>query len=352
MPSERCVAGVGEVLMDVFEDGEATVGGAPFNVIFHLNQLIQTLSQGEAFFLSAVGRDDWGHKILTSIAAAGISRRHLAEVDHPTGTALVFEHEGGAGFEIRSNVAWDFIALEPCAAEVARRCDAVVFGSLGQRSQLSRASIQRFVAFVQGHRLYDVNLRRNTRSGTAGYSAEIITESLKLATIVKMNEAELEEVVEILGSSFPSSDPLDRMRLSAEWLCKEFSLDAIAITRGPKGACLFTKGRYLTLPDSTIDQALVHPVGAGDAFAAGLLFGMMEGWIPEQSMELAKIVSSFVVQQVSATPFLDETLLAEIRTLARAADRSKPSRLETCEATEYGMEENSPNPNMIGFLTE
>jgi fructokinase len=322
MPSERCVAGVGEVLMDVFEDGEATVGGAPFNVIFHLNQLIQALSKGEAFFLSAVGRDDRGCKIRASVAAAGISHRYLAEVDHPTGTALVFEQEGGAGFEIQPNVAWDFLALEPSAWEVARRCEAVVFGSLGQRSQLSRASIQRFVSLTQGHRLYDVNLRRNTRSGTAGYSAEIILDSLKLATIVKMNEAELDEVVELLGSTSSSSDPQDRMRQRAESLCKDFSLDAIAITRGPKGACLFTNGRHLTLPDSTVDQALVHPVGAGDAFAAGLLFGMMEGWIPEHGMELANIVSSFVVQQVSATPFLHETVLADIRMLADVADRT------------------------------
>jgi fructokinase len=322
MLSRRCVAGIGEVLMDIFEDGEATVGGAPFNVIFHLNQLIQALSMGEAFFLSAIGRDDWGHKIRANVAAAGISDRYLAEVEHPTGTARVFEHEGGAGFEIQSNVAWDFIALEASAPEVARRCEAVVFGSLGQRSQVSRASIQRFVALAQGHRLYDVNLRRNTRSGTAGYNTEILAESFNLATVVKMNEEELEEVAEMLGSTCASADPQDRMRLRSEWLCEEFSLDAIAITRGSKGACLLTKGRHLTLPDSTVDQTLVHPVGAGDAFAAGLLFGMMEGWIPEHSMALANIVSSFVVQQVSATPFLHETVLAEIRMLADVAERT------------------------------
>jgi fructokinase len=326
MSSKRCVAGIGEVLMDLFEDGETTVGGAPFNVIFHLNQLIQALSTGEAFFLSAVGWDDWGHQIRSSVAAAGISPRYLAEVDHPTGTALVFEHEGGAGFEIQTDVAWDCIQLEPSALELAGRCEAVVFGSLGQRSELSRASIQRFVAQVNGHRLYDVNLRRSTRSGVPGYNAEIIAESLKLATLVKMNEAELEEVMELLGASVSSDDAQERTLLGTEWLCKEFSLDSAAITRGSKGAYLFTQGRHLALPDSTFDQALVHPVGAGDAFAAGLLFGVMQGWIPEHSMELANILSSFVVLQVSATPLLPAPLLAQIRALMSKTLQTSPAK--------------------------
>jgi fructokinase len=327
MSSERCVAGIGEVLMDLFDHGEATVGGAPFNVVFHLNQIIKALSAGEAFFLSAIGRDEWGHKIRSSVATAGISTRYLAEVDHPTGTALVFEQDGGAGFEIQSNVAWDFIQLEPSALELAGKCEAVVFGSLGQRSELSRESIQRFVAQVKGHRLYDVNLRRNTRSGSAGYSAEIIAESLNLATLVKMNEAELEEVIDLLGAASSAADPDERMLLRMEWLCKEYSLDAATITRGSKGACLFTEGRHLRLPDSTCDQALVHPVGAGDAFAAGLLFGMMQGWIPEQSVALANILSSFVVQQISATPDLPETVLSQVRALAAADKRGQEPNL-------------------------
>jgi fructokinase len=130
MPLERCVAGIGEVLIDLFDHGEATVGGAPFNVVFHLNQLVQVLPAGETVFLSAVGRDEWGRKIRSSFANAGISLRYLAEVDQPTGTALVFEEDGGAGFEIQHDVAWDFIQLEPSALELARQCEAVVFGSL------------------------------------------------------------------------------------------------------------------------------------------------------------------------------------------------------------------------------
>jgi fructokinase len=319
MPTNSCVVGIGEVLMDVFESGEATVGGAPFNVTFHLHQLLQALSVGEALFVSAVGVDDWGHKIRSTISAAGMSTRYLAEVKQPTGSALVFEHEGGAGFEIQPDVAWDRIELNDSALDLAARCNAAIFGSLAQRSEVSRTSIRQLVAQVEGHRLYDVNLRRNTRSGGAGYTAEIIAESLCLATVVKMNDVELAEVAELLGCPLEAADPHERTLLQMEWLGREFELEAVAVTRGSKGALLASEGKHLRLPDSNLDQAHVHPVGAGDSFAAGLLFGIMQGWLPEQSLGLANLLSSWVVTHVSATPPLSSNVLQAIRDLAAKA---------------------------------
>jgi fructokinase len=321
MSLKKRVVGIGEVLMDVFENGEATMGGAPLNVVFHLHQLMTALSMGEAVVLSAVGPDSWGSYIRSTVAAAGMSTEFLAEVDRPTGTALVFVHEGGAGFEIQPDVAWDYIRLGNGTRELARRCDAVVFGSLGQRSAVSRESIQHFVSQVNGQRLYDVNLRRNTTNGVAGYNARIIAESLELATVVKMNDAELEEVCVLLGFTQESRDPEERIALFMERLRAEFSLTAVAITRGHKGALLASEGKLLRLPDSGLEQSLVRPVGAGDAFSAGLLFGIMQGWAPEDSLELANILSSWVVQHVSATPPLSESVLTQVRDLlARAGD--------------------------------
>jgi fructokinase len=316
MPLHQCAVGIGEVLIDVFENGDATVGGAPFNVTFHMHQLMHAMSVGEAVFLSAIGLDAWGRQICDVLEAAGMSTRYLAEVEKPTGTALVFEQDGGAGFEIQPDVAWDSIQLNESGLELGRRCAATVFGSLAQRSEPSRSSIRRFVSQVRGHRLYDVNLRRNTGSGVAGYTTEIIAESLSLATLVKMNDTELKEVGSLLGFTPESSDPEDATLCLMERLHREFSLDPVAITRGSKGALLLSAGKHLRLPDSTFDQALVHPVGAGDSFAAGLLFGIMQGWRPQESLQLANILSSWVVQNVSATPLLPENVLAQIRALA------------------------------------
>jgi len=303
--------------MDVFENGEATLGGAPLNVIFHFHHLstATALWQGEAVILSAVGSDPSGRYIRSAVATAGISTDYLAEVERPTGSALVFESEGGAGFEILPDVAWDYIRLSDGASDLALQCDAVVFGSLAQRSEVSRESIRHFVSQVNGHRLFDVNLRRNTTSGVAGYSAEIIAKSLELATLAKMNDWELEEVCSLLGFNSESLDSGDRTRLLMERLREEFSLDAVAVTRGSKGALLASRGKYLKLPDSGLDQSLVHPVGAGDSFVAGLLFGIMQEWALEYCLELANILSSWVVRNVSATPPLPESVLSKIRGL-------------------------------------
>lgn len=319
MPQLLCVAGIGEVLMDVFENGHSTLGGAPFNVTYHLHQLIRALSAGQAVFLSAVGPDSWGNSIRAAIQESGISTAFLTTALKPTGSALVFESNGGAGFEIQQDVAWDCIELTPDTAQFARRCDAVVFGSLAQRSPISRASIRQFVSLVPGHRLYDVNLRRNSTNGVAGYSAEIIAASLKLATLVKMNDAELEEVAQLLGLSPQSHDPEQRLRHFCERLRVDYSLSAVAITRGSKGALLFSNGSQFQLPDSDLDQSLVHPVGAGDSFAAGLLYGLIHHWAPEHSLALADLVSSYVVRQVSATPQFTHDLLDKLRTLSHRA---------------------------------
>jgi fructokinase len=319
MPSKMCVAGIGEVLMDVFQDGQATLGGAPFNVAFHLHQLLNALSIGEAAFVSAIGVDPWGRSIRSAVASSGMTTRFLEAVDRPTGSALVFEHNGGAGFEIRSDVAWDFIRMSDEACNLARRCDAVVFGSLAQRSAVSRESIRKFVSSVKGHRLYDVNLRRNSTDGVAGYNAEIVAESLRLATVVKMNDTELEEVSHMLGLPCASLNTEDSLFQHMERLREDYTLSAVAITRGAQGALLATEAKQLCLPHSTLDQKLVHPVGAGDSFAAGLLFGITQAWPPEYSLELASILSNWVVLHVSATPPLRESVLSRVQDLLARA---------------------------------
>jgi sugar/nucleoside kinase (ribokinase family) len=155
--------------------------------------------------------------------------------------------------------------------------------------------------------------------GVCGYSAEIIDSSLRLATLVKMNDGELEEISSRLGFDAESHDPHERICFFIERIRIEFSLVAVAVTRGSKGALLASDGKHFRLPDSALEEGLVRPVGAGDSFAAGLLFGIMQGWMPEHSLELAKILSNWVVQHVSATPPLPESVLAQVRDLVMLA---------------------------------
>lgn len=313
------ITGIGEILMDVFESGSATVGGAPFNVAFQAHQLLTAYGRGRGDMVSAVGNDTWGRHILGTVADARISTEFIhIEPRHPTGTASVFVGRGEAGFEIRPDVAWDYLEwLEVDAAvdALARRTDAVAFGSLAQRSPMSGAAIRAFVAKVKGHRLYDVNLRQNTTDGEKGYSIEVIDRSCVVASIVKTNEAELDEIGEMLGFAAATGDREDRTWTQMERLRKQYGLFAIAVTRGGKGAMLMSDGLRVQLEDSKLRPEEIHPVGAGDAFSAGLLYGLTQGLPLERSARLADKLASWVTQYESSTPRLTEGIKRELRAI-------------------------------------
>ena len=96
MSRKHCVVGIGEVLMDVFESGQVTLGGAPFNVIFHVHQLLAALSMGEAAIVSAVGPDAWGSSIRNAVAQAGMSNAWLEKQGVPSVKALWCKAQGYA----------------------------------------------------------------------------------------------------------------------------------------------------------------------------------------------------------------------------------------------------------------
>jgi fructokinase len=102
MSSEMLAAGIGEILMDVFENGKATLGGAPLNVAFHVNQLLKTPQLGSGVMVSRIGKDHWGDLIRASLQKSEMSLDYISvDSKHPTGTASVIESKGEAGFEIK-----------------------------------------------------------------------------------------------------------------------------------------------------------------------------------------------------------------------------------------------------------
>ena len=310
------ITGIGEILMDVFETGSATVGGAPFNVAFQAHQLLTASGRGRGDMVSSVGEDDWGRHILSTVKDASISTEYIAvNAKHPTGIASVFVGGGEAGFEILPNAAWDFLGGDAATDALALRTNAVAFGSLAQRLPTSGKMIRDFVAKVDGHRLFDVNLRQNTTDKKKNYSAEVIDESCKVASIVKTNEVELEEISEILGFLSMTGDAEERLWQQMAQMRKHYGLFAVAVTRGGKGAMLMTQSERVQLEDSKLKKNEIHPVGAGDAFSAGLLYSLTQGLPLEKSARLADKLASWVTQYDSATPRLTEAIKLELKAI-------------------------------------
>jgi fructokinase len=259
---QRPVAvGLGEVLWDIFPNG-AKFGGAPANFAYHAAAL-----GAESHIVSAVGRDTLGEQATDFLQKRNIDTTLLAIVqNYPTGTVpITLDDAGVPSYKITQNVAWDAIPWSDDLEDLAARTDIVCFGSLGQRSLISKTTIRRFIASVPktSLRIFDVNLRQHY------YNTEILESSLLASNVLKLNEDEAPIVAELCGISV--QDEVD----AAVALREKFSLDIVALTLGPQGAKLVDRNKtdYCLSPQIEV----VDTVGAGDAFTAALALGLYAG---------------------------------------------------------------------------
>jgi fructokinase len=310
-PGNLTIAGIGEILFDVFGNGREMLGGAPFNAAFHSHQLAAGLGLGQGVMVSCVGRDAAGERIRDSLRTSGMSTAYLAiDPARPTGRVSVFLADGEPGYEIEADSAWDYIERSPALDRLASTCDGVCFGSLAQRNPRSRDTIRAFVEQASGAvRLYDVNLRRNTISGEMGYNREIIDTSCRLATVIKANSAELFTVCGLLERPLSEERAGDALRHGMEFLLARYPVHAVVVTCGSRGLTMMTRSGEFSAEPVSMPPGPLYPVGAGDACSAGILFGMTQGWGHRDTVELANRMGRWVVSQPSATPPLPQSLL-------------------------------------------
>jgi fructokinase len=280
------VIGIGELLWDLFPDGPR-LGGAPFNVVANLRRLGH-----DAAFVTAVGDDDLGRDALASADELGVDATFVAvSLDLPTGTVRVTpDPVADHRFEIGSPAAYESVGdVEALAARIeAWGPDALVFGTLAQRFEGVRALTGRIAAMGRvTHRLYDVNLRDGC------WSPGLVLDRLPLATIVKANETEAATLASIVGCGV---DPGD---LGAR-LAADHGVRMLCVSRGAAGAALWVDGSVLSVPGTPVEVA--DTVGAGDAFAAGLLHGVLTGLPPHHALAFADRLGAHVASRPGALP--------------------------------------------------
>jgi len=316
------VIGVGEVLWDLLLTGPQ-LGGAPANFAYHAHAL-----GAQAQVITRVGNDDYGREIIRRFHEMGLPEVGV-QVDEtaPTGTAKVtLSGDGLAHFTIQENVAWDHIAVTPETLVTAGEAHAICFGSLAQRSEASRITIQQLVAAAPADALkvFDINLRQQF------YSRDVIERSLQLANVLKLNDDELPTLAamfNLTGSAeddscgadtpvrvFAARQPSARERMSAphkikhqiECLAQTFSLRLVALTRGPNGSLLYQKDnnnnevRWSDCPSRPIK--VVDTVGAGDSFTAAMVMGLLRKMDLDEINTIANEVARYVCSQPGATP--------------------------------------------------
>ncbi|MDE6249518.1 MAG: carbohydrate kinase [Paramuribaculum sp.] len=293
---KNIAVGIGEALWDVLPEGRK-IGGAPANFAYHVGQFGLP-----SYVVSAVGNDELGREIVARFEEKGL-RYILPVVAEPTGTVEVeLDGAGVPRYDIKEDVAWDNIPVTPELEELAQEVRAVCFGSLAQRSEVSRNTIRRFLEAVPRREdtliVFDVNLRQHF------YSHEILEESMQLCNVLKINDEELVTVSDMFGLN-DKGDADDRE--ICRRLVRDYGLKALILTCGVNGSYVFTPEEESFMPTPKVIVA--DTVGAGDSFTAAFVSGLLGGFSVREAHELAVATSAFVCSQDGAMPVLPDNLL-------------------------------------------
>lgn len=269
----------GEVLFDNFPDGSRILGGAPFNVAWHLQALGR-----QALFISRVGEDGAGREILAAMQSVGMTRSAMQiDAAHPTGSVAVSITDGQPSYRILDQQAYDYINAEALQHQPPQ--SLLYHGSLALRNPVARQTLLDLKHSWRGPIFLDVNLR------SPWWQADEVLGWVAGADWLKLNDEELELLL-------PGEQSIsNKMHL----LQQTYHLNGVVVTRGRQGAlALDSSGELFSIaPDGNID--IVDTVGAGDAFAAVLLLGIAENWPMAQTLKRAQDFASALVGRRGAT---------------------------------------------------
>ena len=279
------VVGMGEALWDVLPDGKK-IGGAPANFAFHAGQ-----AGMDSRVVSAVGNDALGEEALATLEGKGLNIEAVARVDFPTGVVNVSLGEQGIPqYDICEGVAWDNIPFTPALANLASQAQAVCWGSLAQRNEVSRKTIFSFLDAMPSDedrlKVFDINLRQQF------YTLEIIEASCRRANVLKINDEELVLVSEMLRLGAGSPEVLCRS------LMERYGLSILVLTCGANGSYVFTpvETSYRVTPKVQVADT----VGAGDSFTATLVGELLRKTPVGVAHEHAVQVAAYVCTQQGA----------------------------------------------------
>lgn len=290
---KELIIGMGEALWDVLPEGKK-IGGAPANFAFHVSQF-----GFESRVLSAVGNDALGQEILDVFDRKNV-KYVLPKVDYPTGTVQVtLDEKGIPNYEIKEGVAWDHIPFTPELEALAKQTRAICFGSLAQRNEESRNTINRFLDTIPAGddrlKIFDINLRQHY------FNEEILVNSLRKCNVLKINDEEIMVVSKLFGYEDAEMTAIAKRLLDA------FGLKMVILTCGVNGSYVFTADTESFEPTPSVTVA--DTVGAGDSFTGTFCAALLKGKSIREAHRLAVTVSAYVCTQHGAMPELPANLL-------------------------------------------
>ncbi|MGD8842861.1 MAG: carbohydrate kinase [Gammaproteobacteria bacterium] len=276
--SELCI--FGEVLFDIFPDGQRVLGGAPFNVAWHAQAF--GLSP---YFVSRVGSDEPGDQVIAAMRNWGMQLGGLQQdAAHPTGRVQVSLGPGNEpAYDIVADCAYDFID-GAALSEARTTCRLLYHGSLALRNAVSRGAMEALRG-AGGETFVDVNLR------PPWWDAAAVSGDLRGARGVKLNEHELAVLV-------PDAATMDE-RINR--FIETYTPGLLIVTLGEAGALAVTADGETASVAPQRSHSVVDTVGAGDAFTSVVLLGVLQSWPLAQILERAQSFASAIVGVRGAT---------------------------------------------------
>lgn len=284
MAGQTQIVVFGEVLFDCFSDGNEVLGGAPFNVAWHLQAF-----GDNPIFISRIGNDPRGQKVVAEMRHWGMDLNQLqVDATHPTGQVDISLADGEPHYDITPDCAYDFIDFHEINALPEERI--LYHGTLGLRNRVSRHALVELSSSLETSIFLDVNLRE------PWWTKQEVLYWLESARWVKLNQDELREL------GFTSPD----LKEALTDLCDSYGLEQVILTRGEEGAMVLDveEGIFEIKPDAVLshkDADIIDAVGAGDAFTSVYLHGLVHEWPIDKTLKVAQAFASQIINMRGAT---------------------------------------------------
>ena len=290
------ITAFGEILWDLLPSGPV-VGGAPFNFTHRVHEL-----GNRGMMISRVGEDEYGQRAVAKMQELGLTTDFIQrDEQHPTGTVDVYWDENREpDYTIIPNVAYDHITHNESLSALMQQSDCLCFGTLAQRHEDSRNTLHTlFDQFAGQYILYDINLRKNT------YSLPVIRDSLTRANVLKLNEDEVKVLAQML--EWPDAS----LTAVGPKLIEQEGLEYCVITLGERGVLAFSdQGEQVYVP--TFQTNVVDPIGAGDAFTAGLVHSLLQKHSLVQACRFGNALGALVASQEGGTQPIERSAIEAI----------------------------------------
>jgi fructokinase len=282
------ILSTGEVLWDIVE-GKEFLGGAPLNFSVASQRLGNSVS-----LLSGVGNDELGREAIRQMNSLGLETDFVQIVrEAPTGTAQVtLDKSGSATFQIGRPAAFDVLNSNSSLIPQCQTLlpDWIYFGTLANTHAANEVMLHGLVEHLQPVKcFYDLNLR------DGHWNLPLIERLSALATVIKLNDEEAERIFNMKFAGLPYS--LERF---CERWSEAFGVQLMCVTMGSAGCALYSDNVFQAYRGYSVD--VVDTVGAGDAFAAGLLYGLDRGWLPQRIASFANALGAMIASRRGATP--------------------------------------------------